>query len=67
VKVERQRWWGHLTRIFWQQPSRYYERELEGRVIWFNNLIIRRQINESGGDDLCVPLVADQNDNSRIK
>jgi len=20
--------WGHLTRIFWQQPSRYYEREL---------------------------------------
>ena len=29
VKVERQRWWGHLTRIFWQQPSRYYERGLQ--------------------------------------
>ena len=29
VKVERQRWWGHLTRIFWQQPSKYYERELQ--------------------------------------
>ena len=29
VKVERQRWWGHLTWIFWQQPSRYYERKLQ--------------------------------------
>jgi len=31
VKVERlrQRWWGHLMRIFWQQPSRYYERGLQ--------------------------------------
>jgi len=28
LKVEKQRWWGHLTRIFWQQPSRYYERGL---------------------------------------
>ena len=28
--MERQRWWGHLTQIFWQQPSRYYERA-EGR------------------------------------
>jgi hypothetical protein len=24
-EVQRQRWWEHLTRIFWQQPSRYYE------------------------------------------
>jgi len=22
------RWWGHLTRIFWHQPLRYYERGL---------------------------------------
>ena len=29
VKVERQRWWGHLMRIFWQQPSRYYEKGLQ--------------------------------------
>jgi len=29
VKVERQCWWGHLTRIFWQQLSRYYERGLQ--------------------------------------
>ena len=28
-KGGKQRWWGHLTRIFWQQPSRYYERELQ--------------------------------------
>jgi len=29
VKVERQRWWGPLTCIFWQQPLRYYERGLQ--------------------------------------
>jgi len=29
VQVERQCWWMHLTRIFWQQPSRYYERGLQ--------------------------------------
>jgi len=27
----KQRWWGHLTRMFWQQPSRYYERGLQQR------------------------------------
>jgi len=27
VKVKRQRWWGHLTHRFQQQPSRYYEKE----------------------------------------
>jgi len=28
-EVDRQRWWGHLTQIFRQQPSRYYERGLQ--------------------------------------